>query len=208
MLVLKSREFRKERETGWTELEALVVKTREKGVRSLSTEDLRRFPLLYRAALSALSVARSIALDRALLAYLDDLCLRAFLAIYARPLAIGEATREFFARSLPRAVRSIAVHVCVALAALLLGILSGFLLVHADEGWYPVIVPAGLAGDRGPASTREELSKVLFSRSRSGMSLLTFAIFCSPTTRWSRCSPSGSAFSAESLPCYSPSPTA
>jgi len=175
MLVLKSREFRQEREAGWTELETLVVRVQQNGIRSLSTADLRRLPLLYRAALSSLSVARSIALDHALLAYLEDLSLRAFLAIYARPLAIGESVREFLARSLPRAVRSIRPHVFIALAALLLGALSGFLLVYADEGWYSVIIPASLAGDRGPASTREELLKVLFTKERSGISLITFA---------------------------------
>src|SRR4249919_2655148 len=121
MLTLKSREFRLEREAGWTELETLVTRAQQHGLRSLSTDDLRRFPLLYRAALSSLSVARAIALDRALLAYLEDLSLRAFLAIYARPLAIGEAVREFLARSLPRAIRAIGVQVFIALGALLLG---------------------------------------------------------------------------------------
>lgn len=175
MLALKSHEFRKEREAGWTELDQLVAIARERGIDSLSTADLRRLPLLYRAALSSLSVARAIALDRALLAYLEDLCLRAFLTIYTRPLAIVKAAREFLARSLPRAVRFIGVHVFVALGALVLGALSGFLLVYADEGWYPVIVPAGLAGDRGPASTREDLLKVLFTKDHGGISLLTFA---------------------------------
>ena len=174
-LVLKSSEFRKGREAGWSELEALIVRAREHGIDSLSTADLRRLPLLYRAALSSLSVARAIALDRALLAYLEDLCLRAFLTIYARPLAIVAAIRDFLTRSLPRAVRSIAPQVFVMIAALALGALSGFLLVHADEGWYPVIIPAGLAGGRGPGSTREELRKVLFTSERSGISLLTFA---------------------------------
>src|SRR5215831_19389972 len=107
MLTLKSREFRLEREAGWTELEALVTRAQDQGLRSLSTDDLRRFPLLYRAALSSLSVARAIALDRALLAYLEDLCLRAFLAIYARRLSLREAIGDFLLRSLPRAVRSI-----------------------------------------------------------------------------------------------------
>src|SRR6516225_8587526 len=133
MLTLKSREFRREREAGWSELETLVSHAHQHGMNSLSTEDLRRLPLLYRAALSSLSVARSIALDRALLAYLEDLSLRAFLAIYARPLAIGQAVREFLLRSLPRAVRSIGIHVFIALGALLLGAVSGFALVHADE---------------------------------------------------------------------------
>jgi len=175
MLALKSREFRKEREAGWNELEQLVAIAQQEGIDSLSTADLRRLPLLYRAALSSLSVARSIALDRALLAYLEDLCLRAFLTIYTRPLAIGTAVRDFLARSLPRAARFIRLHVFLALGALLLGALSGFLLVYADEGWYPVIIPAGLAGDRGPASTREDLLKVLFTKDHNGFSLLTFA---------------------------------
>ena len=175
MLALKSREFRKEREAGWNELEQLVAIAQQEGIDSLSTADLRRLPLLYRAALSSLSVARSIALDRALLAYLEDLCLRACLTIYTRPLAIGTAVRDFLARSLPRAARFIRLHVFLALGALLLGALSGFLLVYADEGWYPVIIPAGLAGDRGPASTREDLLKVLFTKDHNGFSLLTFA---------------------------------
>jgi len=174
-LTLKSQEFRREREAGWLELEALVAQAQQRGLKSLPTDALRRFPLLYRSALSSLSVARSIALDRALLAYLEDLSLRAFLALYARPVAIGAAIREFLARSLPRAVRSISVHVWIALAALAVGAISGFVLVNADEGWYPVIVPAGLAGGRGPGSTREELRKVLFAQTHSGSSLLAFA---------------------------------
>ena len=175
MIALKSREFRKERESGWRELEQLIALARENGIDSLSTADLRQLPRLYRAALSSLSVARAIALDRALLVYLEDLCLSAFLTIYTRPLAIGGAIRDFFLRSLPRAVRSIHTHVFLALGALLLGAISGFLLVHGDEGWYTVILPAGLAGDRGPASTREDLLKVLFTKDHGRISLLTFA---------------------------------
>jgi uncharacterized membrane protein SpoIIM required for sporulation len=175
MLALKSSEFRKEREAGWKELDQLVVLAQQEGIDSLSTADLRRLPLLYRAALSSLSVARAIALDRALLAYLEDLCLRAFLAIYTRPLAIGTAAREFLTSSWPRAVRFIRPQVFLALGALLLGALSGFLLVYADEGWYSVIIPAGLAGGRGPASTREELLAVLFMKAQPGTLLLVFA---------------------------------
>jgi uncharacterized membrane protein SpoIIM required for sporulation len=175
VLTLKSREFRKERESGWTELETLITQAHNQGMKSLSTEDLRRLPLLYRAALSSLSVARSIALDRALLAYLEDLSLRAFLTIYARPLAIVQAIREFLLCSLPRAVRSISPHVFLAIGTLLLGAISGFLLVYGDEGWYPVIVPSALAGGRGPTSTREELRKVIFTKNQGGGGLLVFA---------------------------------
>jgi uncharacterized membrane protein SpoIIM required for sporulation len=172
---LKSREFRKEREATWRELDSLLEIVKERGMRALSAEDLGRLPLLYRSALSSLSVARSIALDRALVNYLEDLSLRAFLTIYARPMRIWLNLREFLARSLPRAVRAIGVQFFITMAAMLAGILSGFLLVNGDEGWYPVIVPAGLAGGRGPSSTRKELLDVLTSRPKGSADLLALA---------------------------------
>lgn len=174
-VTLKSREFRQERESGWRELEELIGIARTMGIRALSNDDLRRLPLLYRAALSSLSVARAIALDRALVAYLDNLALRAFLVIYARQLPVVDSIREFLARSLPRAVRGMRVHVALALGMLALGIVSGFALVNHDEGWFSVMVPAGMAQGRGPASTRAELLRVLSTQSQSGSALLTLA---------------------------------
>ena len=172
---LKSREFRKERESSWRELDELLEIVKERGLRALPAADLGRLPLLYRSALSSLSVARSIALDRALVNYLEDLSLRAFLTIYARPMRIWVNLRVFLARLLPRSVRAIGMQFFITLAALVVGIASGFLLVNGDEGWYPVIVPAGLAGGRGPSSTRKELLDVLASRPTSGVDLLAMA---------------------------------
>ena len=172
---VKSREFRKERESSWRELDDLLEIVRERGLRALPAADLGRLPLLYRSALSSLSVARSIALDRALVAYLEDLSLRAFLTIYARPMRIWANLRDYLAHVLPRAVRSIGLQFFIALAALMAGVASGFLLVNGDEGWYPVIVPAGLAGGRGPSSTRKELLDVLSSRPQSDVDLLVMA---------------------------------
>ncbi|HLY17392.1 MAG TPA: stage II sporulation protein M [Bryobacteraceae bacterium] len=174
---LKSREFRKERESGWREMEELITIARTMGMRALSNDDLLRLPLLYRAVLSSLSVARSIALDRALVAYLDNLALRAFLVIYARPISIGQSMREFLMGSLPRAVRGMRWQVAIALFALLLGIASGFALVNHDEGWFPVIVPAGMAQGRGPSSTRQELLRVLSAQPQASAALLTMANF-------------------------------
>jgi len=175
MLTLKSREFRKEREASWRDLEALVSLTHDDGLGALSTEGLREFPRLYRSALSSLSVARAIALDRALVDYLDNLALRAFLALYSRPLRISEGIREFLSRDLPRAVRSIAGPVAIVASTLVLGILSGFLLVNGDEGWYPVIMSPRIAQGRGPNSTREELLKTLSQRFAAGSPLLEMA---------------------------------
>ena len=63
-LVLKSSEFRKGREAGWRDLETLVAQVERRGTGALSLEQLQRLPVLYRAALSSLSVSRTIALDR------------------------------------------------------------------------------------------------------------------------------------------------
>jgi hypothetical protein len=75
--VLKSTQFRREREPSWRELEDLLEKLRRGSPRSLTPHELTRLPTLYRGALSSLSVARSISLDQGLLAYLESLANRA-----------------------------------------------------------------------------------------------------------------------------------
>src|ERR1700745_2015490 len=81
-IVLKSSEFRKGRAEGWLELERLVTRVERQGIRRLSWDELQRLPILYRAALSSLSVARTIVLDRNLLLYLETLSTRGFLRVY------------------------------------------------------------------------------------------------------------------------------
>ncbi len=104
-LILKSSEFRKGREEGWRELEDLIKRVERGGVRKLSLDELQRLPILYRAALSSLSVARTIALDRNLLLYLEGLSVRAYLAVYGPRANALEGLRNFFGRELPAAVR-------------------------------------------------------------------------------------------------------
>jgi uncharacterized membrane protein SpoIIM required for sporulation len=175
VLTLKSREFRKEREASWRNLESLVERAQDYGLAAISTEDLREFPLLYRSALSSLSVARAIALDRALVDYLDNLALRSFLAFYSRPVSIPARIREFLWRDLPAAVRSLAGPIAVVLFTLVLGIVSGFLLVNGDEGWYPVLVSPGMAQGRGPNSTRDELLQAISQKFAPGSALVQMA---------------------------------
>jgi uncharacterized membrane protein SpoIIM required for sporulation len=156
-LVLKSSEFRKGREAGWRELEELVDRVERRGVRALSLEELQRLPILYRAALSSLSVARAIALDRNLLLYLEGLALRAFLAVYGPYTSPLAGLRTFFAQDLPTAVRSARWHILIAALCLMVGAAVGFVLTLQDEAWFSSLVPSGLADGRGPASTRADL---------------------------------------------------
>jgi uncharacterized membrane protein SpoIIM required for sporulation len=175
-LVLKSNEFRKGREAGWRELETLVAHVERRGVRRLSLYELQRLPILYRAAISSLSVARTIALDRNLLLYLENLALRAYLVVYGPRIGVREGVRAFFGHDLPAAVRAARWHVVLAALALLVGVAAGFMLTLQDEAWFSSFVPAGLAGDRGPASTRADLhDNVIFASPPSAVE--AFGIF-------------------------------
>jgi uncharacterized membrane protein SpoIIM required for sporulation len=156
-LVLKSSEFRKGREEGWRELEALVRRVERRGIRSLTLDELQRLPMLYRAALSSLSVSRTIALDRNLLLYLENLALRAYLAVYGPRVGAWEGLRDFFGHELPAAVRAARWHILIAALTLLVGAAAGFMLTLQDEAWFSSLVPSALAGGRGPSSTRADL---------------------------------------------------
>jgi uncharacterized membrane protein SpoIIM required for sporulation len=156
-LVLKSSEFRRGREQSWRELDMLVAMIEKRGITVLAPEQLQRLPVLYRSALSSLSVARSIALDRNLLIYLENLALRAFLVVYGPRTGLLQGLADFLRDGFPKAVRGAGWHCLIALVALLTGFLAGFALTVVDESWFSAIVPAGLAGGRGPASTRAEL---------------------------------------------------
>jgi uncharacterized membrane protein SpoIIM required for sporulation len=156
-LVLKSSEFRKGREASWRDLETLVDRVERRGARALSLDELQRLPILYRAALSSLSVARTIALDRNLLLYLENLALRAFLCVYGPRVDARAGISAFFARDLPAAVRAARWHLLIAAVSILVGVAAGFLLAVQDESWVSTLVPSGLAGGRGPSSTRADL---------------------------------------------------
>jgi uncharacterized membrane protein SpoIIM required for sporulation len=163
-LVLKSREFRKGREDGWRELEGLVERVERRGVYALSLDELERLPILYRAALSSLSVARTIALDRNLLIYLENLALRAYLAVYGPRVDPFAGMRSFFVHDLPAAVRAARWHILIVTLALLAGVAAGFVLTVQDEAWFTVFTPSEIAGGRGPASTAAFLrDKELFA---------------------------------------------
>jgi uncharacterized membrane protein SpoIIM required for sporulation len=162
--VLKSSEFRKGREASWRDLETLVDRVERRGARALSLDELQRLPILYRAALSSLSVARTIALDRNLLLYLENLALRAFLCVYGPRIDARAGLRTFFARDLPVAVRSAGWHIFIAALCMVVGVAAGFLLAVQDDSWISTLVPSGLAGGRGPSSTRADLyNKEIFA---------------------------------------------
>lgn len=158
-IVLRSAEFRKGREVSWHDLEQLVARAERHGARSLTADELERLPLLYRTAQSSLSVARSIALDRHLLIYLENLALRAFLLVYGPRTSLSEGCADFLRRGLPRAVRGARWHLLLAYLVMAVGLFAGYALVIADESWFAAIVSSGLSEGRGLSSERADLLK-------------------------------------------------
>ncbi|HET8538602.1 MAG TPA: stage II sporulation protein M [Anaeromyxobacter sp.] len=174
---LRSAAFRAEREASWRELEALVGRIERRGVRALAAAELARLPSLYRAALSSLSVARAISLDRNVLDYLEALSGRAYLAVYGTRRHLREALSEFFERRFPRAVRAHAWHVAIAAALLVLGAVTGYALTAADAERFYAFVDPQVSQGRGPAASTESLREILYDRKGAAGLLQTFAMF-------------------------------
>lgn len=174
---LKSYEFRREREATWAELEVLVARVERQGITALAEEELRRLPLLYRGALSSLSVARAISLDKNLLTYLEGLVARAYVCVYSpRRRFVAEAL-AFFARRFPELVVGMRRALLVSAALLLAGTGVGLALTLLDpERFYSLVSPS-MAGGRGPTSSREELAAILRQGSEGSGDLTVFASF-------------------------------
>jgi uncharacterized membrane protein SpoIIM required for sporulation len=175
---LKSAAFRAEREGTWRELEALLATVEKGGVRRLSPRQLLRLPVLYRATLSALSVARAISLDQNLLGYLESLSSRAYLVVYGVRKGLGAALADFFVRRFPRAVRAHLPQIALATALLVAGAATGLALTLRDPDRFYAFVDPAYAQGRGPGSSAESLRKVLYSGTEGeGGTLQAFAMF-------------------------------
>jgi len=174
---LKSYQFRTEREKSWRELGELIVQIDRKGIRSLQSAELYRLPVLYRSAVSSLSVARAISLDRALVQYLEALVSRAYTAVYSCRHPARNALRQFFQRDLPRAVRQFSHQLGLACGILLLGTLCGLLLTLEDPNRFYTFIPSEMGQGRGPNASTQSLRESLYATGKDASELQMFATF-------------------------------
>jgi uncharacterized membrane protein SpoIIM required for sporulation len=172
-----SARFRDARAEDWTRLETLITRVEKGRAGSLSDEDLFELPVLYRATLSSLSVARETSLDTDLVTYLEALAARAYFVLYGVQPSLGRRLRSFFATGWPLAVQQIARETLVAVAVMLIGAVAAYLMVRADPLWFHAIVPEDLAGGRGPNSSAEELRRVLYSTDGSMLGVFATMLF-------------------------------
>ncbi len=198
-LQLKSQRFRAEREMSWRQLDQLLNKAQRKGAAALSDEELLAAPVLYRSAMSSLSVARSISLDRGVVGYLESLCLRGYLFVYGVRSTPLERISRFFAHDWPTAVRGLWRETLASLLLFVLGAAIAVVLVGSDPDWFYSFVDPGMAGGRDPSASTASLRATLYDdhdgqwlgafatslfTHNSGVAILAFALgfaFCLPT---------------------------
>ncbi len=188
---LRSDRFRLEREPEWRRLEAILNRMEKGRLRSIPDEDVLALPALYRMAASSLSVARETSLDKSTLTYLESLVQRAWFQVYRPQQGFLGWLRGFLGGGLSRSVQQIWLDICIALAAMIAGTITGWLLVSRDQEWYYALVPTGFTDSRVPGATREVLleslavqqdaqglsafAAYLFSNN-AGVSILAFAL--------------------------------
>ena len=156
--------FRAEREADWAQLELILDRVERKSPKALDDDELFALPVLYRATLSSLSVARATSLDRGMIDYLEGLSLRAYLYIYGIERGIGRRTAQFFLIDWPAAIRALGIETWVAFALLAAGTVAGYLLVQSDTSWFNAVMPGEMAGGRGPDASAAALKAILYSK--------------------------------------------
>jgi uncharacterized membrane protein SpoIIM required for sporulation len=163
MLVNASR-FRAAHAEEWARLEALITRIEKRSIKALSDDDLLALPLLYRSALSSLSVARETSLDRSLTVYLEQLCTRAYFQLYGVPSSALSQLGRFFARSWPAAIQSLWRETVVAFLLTVAAAVVGYLLVRGDPTWFYGLIGEGMAGGRDPSASVATLKATLYGK--------------------------------------------
>lgn len=167
--------FRSERERDWKAFEDLIDRAEKYSPKALTDEELLSLPVLYRSTLSALSVARATSLDSALIAYLESLCLRGYFYLYGARRSLTERVADFFLHDWPGAIRDLWRETLASVALMTVGFVAGFRLVASDKTWYDAIIPASLAGGRGPDASVAWLRQGLYDGGDGYLS--TFAAY-------------------------------
>jgi uncharacterized membrane protein SpoIIM required for sporulation len=161
-LQLKSQRFRAEREGDWRRLEGLLSRVEGRSAAGLTDKELLAIPVLYRATLSSLSVARATSLDHSLIDYLESLSTRAYFFVYGTRAGIRQRLGRFFGETWPAAVSGLWRETLVSFAITAAAAVVGYFLVINDPSWYGGLIPGGLAEGRDPTATTAFLRHTLY----------------------------------------------
>ena len=153
--------FRAEREADWIAFDLLLTRLERKGAAALTSDELLQLPILYRATLSSLSIARATSLDKALLDHLEALSIRGYFLVYGVRETRASRIRRFFRYDWPAAVRAVWKETLIIALVIVLGALTSYALVASNPEWYYNFVPEEMSGGRDPHATVEFLRSTL-----------------------------------------------
>lgn len=170
--------FRAEREADWHRLETLLDTVEKKSARRLSEAELIELPRLYRATLSALSIARETSLDANLIGYLEHLSTRAYFLLYSAREPWGKQVLAFFRHGWPSAVRGMVPELLLAFAIFFASALAGYALIQSDPAWFDAIVDPGMANGRNLQASEVFLRDTLYDApDRGGLEVFATSLF-------------------------------
>ena len=175
--VPRSVRFRRAREKEWRELEEILGKTLNSGLKTLSAEDLQRLPRLYRDVLSSLSVARNTAMERNMVDYLESLASRAYLVMYGTRRLRRNAIGEFLLADFPRRVRAMRLEAALALVLFFVGTLVAYVLVRSEASWFYAFIPEQYSGGRDPSAGTEYLRDTLYGEGQGWLGTFSSFLF-------------------------------
>ncbi|MHB0913117.1 MAG: stage II sporulation protein M [Armatimonadota bacterium] len=128
---------------GFERLEQILSKVEKSGLKSLSSEELLALGPLYRRVVSALSEARTHAVDDARIASLNHLASRAYSYIYVAEPKGWPSVRKFFSVEFPQTFRRNLHFIAVSFLISLLAMLFAYGVVSRDEGKAEVVFGPG-----------------------------------------------------------------
>ncbi len=172
-----SRAFRAAREEDWASLERIVTVAERRSAKALSDEDLLALPVLYRSALSSLSVARETSLDLELVTYLEILCGRAYFFVYGARTSWRSRLGDFFIHDWPEAVRSLWKETIVAALFLFTGTLAAYLMVSNDPEWYKAFMSEGMVQGRDFSASKASLRATLYHGGDGWLAIFATSLF-------------------------------
>jgi uncharacterized membrane protein SpoIIM required for sporulation len=177
-LTLKSHRFRMEREADWRRLEEILDLIESGKRRELTDSEIIALPVLYRSALSSLSMARAISLDQSLISYLSSLATRAYFCVYGTRMHVMHRIARFFARDWPATVFGLWRETAVAAGLVLAGVVAGFFFTNASPDWFYSFIPDGMAQGREPGAAAAYLRQTLFEQhGPSGLAFFASILF-------------------------------
>ncbi|MBN1522133.1 MAG: stage II sporulation protein M [Candidatus Aureabacteria bacterium] len=134
--------FIQNRKSTWFELEKLLDKIEDKGLKSLSHKEARQFISLYRSISSDLNKAQTYTANAQLNSYLHSLVARAYVHVYHEENPpILQNVKKFFMSDYPWILRKYWIPMLVSLMIFSSGMLFGALAFVFDTDAHSVLIP-------------------------------------------------------------------